>query len=54
MSVYERHPQGSTLRLLLCILAIVIGVLFYVNAWKVGLDHKAAGVIMVALGLLEL
>lgn len=52
MSVYQNHPQGPTLKLLLCILAIVVGVLMYVNAFHVGVDHKAAGVIEVTLGLL--
>jgi hypothetical protein len=54
MSVYERHPQGGSLRLLLCILAIVVGVLMYVNAWHVGVDHKAAGIIEATLGILLL
>lgn len=54
MSIYERHPQGLTLRLVLCILAIVIGVLMYVNAFHVGASHKGLGVVEVTLGLLLL
>ena len=54
MSVYERHPQGGSLRLLLCILAIVVGVLMYVNAFHVGAGHKGFGVVEVTLGLLLL
>jgi hypothetical protein len=44
----------GTVHLILCILAIVIGVLMYVNAFHVGVDHKAAGVIEASLGILFL
>jgi hypothetical protein len=54
MTVYDRHPQGPTLRLVLCIVAIVIGVLMYVNAFHVGAGHKGFGVVEVTLGLLLL
>jgi hypothetical protein len=54
VSVYERHPQGLTLRLVLCIVAIVVGVLMYVNAFHVGAGHKGFGVVEVTLGLLLL
>lgn len=54
MSLYERNPNGPTLRLILCILAIVIGVLMYVNVFHVGASHKGLGVVEVTLGLLLL
>jgi hypothetical protein len=54
MSIYERHPQGLNLRLILCIVAIVVGVLMYVNAFHVGAGHKGFGVVEVTLGLVLL
>lgn len=44
----------GTVHLILCILAIVVGVLMYVNAFHVGADHKAAGVIETTIGILAL
>jgi hypothetical protein len=54
VSVYERHPQGVTLRLILCIVAIVVGVLMFVDALHVGAAHKGLGVVEVTLGILSL
>jgi hypothetical protein len=54
VSVYERHPQGVTLRLILCIVAIVVGVLMFVDAFHVGAGHKGLGVVEVTLGILSL
>jgi hypothetical protein len=44
----------DSLYLILCVIAIVIGVLFYVNAWKIGLSHKGIGVVEITLGVLGL
>jgi hypothetical protein len=48
-----RANQGI-IHVICCILAIVVGVLMYVNAFHVGVDHKAAGVIEASLGILFL
>lgn len=44
----------GTLHVVLAVVAIVVGVLMYVNAFHVGVDHKAAGVIEATLGILAL
>jgi hypothetical protein len=44
----------GTVRLILCVIAIVIGVLMYVNAFHVGDAHKGVGVVEATLGILGL
>ena len=44
----------GTLHIALCVVAIVVGVLMYVNAFHVGADHKGLGVIEATLGVLLL
>lgn len=48
------NQYRDPLYLILCVIAIVIGVLFYVNAWKVGVDHKGIGIVEITLGVLGL
>jgi hypothetical protein len=47
-------PHQDVLHLVLCVLAIVVGVLMYVNAFHVGADHKGLGVIEATIGILLL
>jgi hypothetical protein len=55
MSISDNWTANrGTLHLVLCIVAIVVGVLMYVNAFHVGADHKGIGVVEVTLGLLGL
>lgn len=42
------------LYLVICIVAIVAGVLMYVNAFHVGVDHKGIGFVEATLGVLGL
>ena len=55
MSLNENWAANrGTVHLVLCIIAIVVGVLMYVNAFHVGVDHKAAGVVETTVGILLL
>jgi hypothetical protein len=42
------------LYLILCVVAIVVGVLMYVNAFHVGVGHKGFGVVEITIGALGL
>ena len=44
----------DALRLIVCIVAIVVGVLMFANVFHVGDAHKGLGVVEVTLGILGL
>ena len=44
----------GTIHLVLCIVAIVVGVLMYVNAFHVGAGYKGFGVVEATVGILLL
>lgn len=46
--------NAGVVHVIVCILAIVLGVLMYAGAWHVGVGGKAAGVVEVTLGILGL
>ena len=43
-----------TLYLIACIVAIVVGILIYANAWHLGAGHQVGGVIEFTIGVLGL
>jgi hypothetical protein len=48
------NANRGTLHVVLCVVAIVVGVLMYVNAFHVGAGYKGFGVVEATVGILAL
>lgn len=54
MSIDQFRANSGTIHLIVCIIAIVVGVLMFADVFHVGAGYRGFGVVEVTLGILGL